>query len=359
MEGVGIRRGQRKMTKMFQPILDVRNLYKYFPVYAKGILRNNVIGYVHAVDDVSFIILSSETIGLVGESGSGKTTAARTIINLTPPNFGEVLLEGLDIYGCYQSKDPKVCLSTRRAIQYVFQDPYASLNPRLTVRDILREPFEIHGHVPKEIWDREVYNLLKLVGLEDYHALRYPHEFSGGQRQRICIARALAINPRIIFADEPVSSLDVSIRAQVLNLLKDLQGKLGLSYLYISHDMASVKYMSNRILVMYLGRIVEAAENREFFSNYLHPYTQALISAIPIPDPERKMSRIILPGEIPSPINPPKGCRFHPRCRYVMDKCKVDDPALYYIGKNHFVACFLYHDKLREPTKFDLQGKAK
>lgn len=320
--------------------LQVENLVKHFPIFSRGILLKKKIGAIHAVDGVSFSIKKGETFGLVGESGCGKTTTARTILNLDSPTSGQVYLEGNDIYKIFNSKDKKEILKLRRKMQYVFQDPYASLDPRMTVADIIVEPFIIHGHIPKEKRHDRLYELLGLVGLENYHAERYPHEFSGGQRQRICIARTLAVEPQLLIADEPVASLDVSIRAQILNLLQELQQKLKMTYLYISHDLSTVRHICHRVAVMYLGKIVEMADADELFNSPIHPYTQALLSSIPVPDPETKISRIILPGEVPSPINPPVGCRFNPRCvNKKKNRCVEIEPELVNIGNDHWVAC--------------------
>jgi oligopeptide/dipeptide ABC transporter ATP-binding protein len=321
-------------------LVEVRKLVKYFPVYSRGILLKKQVGVVHAVDNVNFAIKRKETFALVGESGCGKTTTARLILNLIEPTSGEVLFEGENVYEKFKSASKKEKLALRRKMQLVFQNPYGSLDPRMTVFDIISEPFVIHKHVPKEKWKDRVYELLKLVGLEEYHAERYPHEFSGGQRQRICIARALAVEPEFIIADEPVSSLDVSIRAQILNLLGDLQETIGLSYLYISHDLSSVRQISHRVGVMYLGKIVEMADTDDLFDHPLHPYTHALIEAVPIPDPKTKALKIILRGEVPSPINPPSGCRFHPRCPKAQKICSEKEPALEEVKKGHFVACY-------------------
>lgn len=300
------------------------------------------LGMVHAVDNVTFTINNGETFGLVGESGCGKTTTARLILNLIEPTSGDIYFMKDNVFEMFQSKDKAKRLRLRRKMQLIFQNPYGSLDPRMTVFDIISEPFIIHKHIPKEKWKEKVYELLSLVGLEEYHVERYPHEFSGGQRQRICMARALAVGPEFIIADEPVSSLDVSIRAQILNLLGDLQKEMGLTYLYISHDLSSVRQISNRVAVMYLGEIVELSASDELFDTPLHPYTVALIQAVPIPDPKTKTMRIILPGEVPSPINPPSGCRFHPRCPKVMPICKEKKPELLETSTGHTVACHLY-----------------
>jgi oligopeptide/dipeptide ABC transporter ATP-binding protein len=297
---------------------------------------------VHAVDNITFTIRRGETFGLVGESGCGKTTTARLILNLIEPTSGEVYFLKDNVFETFQSKDKEEQLRLRRKMQLIFQNPYGSLDPRMTVYDIISEPFVIHKHVPKAEWREKVYTLLSLVGLEEYHAERYPHEFSGGQRQRICMARALAVDPEFIIADEPVSSLDVSIRAQILNLLGDLQKEMDLTYLYISHDLSSVRQISNTVAVMYLGEIVELSDTDGLFDKPLHPYTIALIQAVPIPDPNAKTMRILLPGEVPSPINPPSGCRFHPRCTRAMPICKEKKPEMLEISPNHLVACHLY-----------------
>ncbi len=324
-----------------KPFLEVNNLVKHFPISAKGIIFKKQVGIIHAVDGISFSVKKGKTFGLVGESGCGKTSTARSILYLDPPTSGNISLDGEDIIAIFRSKKKSEILRLRRKMQYVFQDPYASLDPRMTVSDIIMEPFSIHNHVPKNEWHNRLFELLKLVGLEDYHAERYPHEFSGGQRQRICIARALAVNPQLLIADEPVASLDVSIRAQILNLLRDLQQKLQITYLYISHDLSTVRHICDRVAVMYLGKFVEIADTDELFDSPLHPYTQALISAIPIPDPKlTKKERVELMGEVPSPINPPKGCRFAPRCRYAKEhKCMEKPQKLIDKGNNHLVAC--------------------
>lgn len=331
------------MINMATPLLEVKELVKYFPVYSRGILMKKVIGQVHAVDHINFTINECETVGLVGESGCGKTTTGKLILYLEPPTSGEVLFKGMDAIKTFSKGSGEEKMKLRRAMQMVFQNPYSSLDPRMTVFDIVSEPFKIHKHLPPNEWKERVYKLLELVGLEPYHAERYPHEFSGGQRQRICIARSLAVDPTFIIADEPVSSLDVSIRAQILNLIMDLQNKLGMSYLYISHDLSSVRQISQRVMVMYLGEIVESAATEKLFDRPVHPYTRALMSAVPIPDPKRKMNIILLPGEVPSPINPPLGCRFHPRCQYATSKCTEEKPVLTQIDVDHYVSCHYYH----------------
>jgi len=321
--------------------LEVENLVKHFPIHDRGVLFKKQVGVIHAVDGISFSIPKGTTFGLVGESGCGKSTTARSILNLDSPTSGRILLDGQDTTKIFNSKDNNEILKLRRKMQYIFQNPYASLDPRMTVSDIILEPFVIHKHIPKSEWHNRLYQLLELVGLEDYHAERYPHEFSGGQRQRICIARALAVQPQLLIADEPVASLDVSVRAQILNLLRDLQHKLKVTYLYISHDLSTVRHICKRVAVMYLGKFVEVADTDELFDSPLHPYTQALMAAIPIPDPEViKKRRSTLPGEVPSPINPPKGCRFEPRCIYNKEHdCVHKAPKLVDVGRGHLVAC--------------------
>ncbi|HJX23265.1 MAG TPA: oligopeptide/dipeptide ABC transporter ATP-binding protein, partial [Candidatus Bathyarchaeia archaeon] len=304
-----------------EPLLEVKDLVKYFPIYSRGIILKKQIGKVHAVDHISFTINHGETVGLVGESGCGKTTTGRLILNLEKSTSGSIRFQGKDVNNVFDKGSKEEKMQLRRSIQMVFQSPYASLDPRMTVYDIISEPFRIHKHVRLRERKKRAYELLKLVGLEPYHSERYPHEFSGGQRQRICIARAIAVNPQFIIADEPVSSLDVSIRAQILNLLMDLREELGVSYLYISHDLSSVRQISQRVIVMYLGEIVETAPTERLFDNPIHSYTKALMSAVPIPDPKRRMNIIMLPGEVPSAINPPSGCRFHPRCQNATAKC--------------------------------------
>ena len=319
------------------PILQVRGLKKHFPI-RKGIFRN-VVGLVKAVDGVDLAIRRGETLGLVGESGCGKSTLGRTLMHLLPPTAGTVLFDGEDV-GETLKKDPS---GIRRRIQIIFQDPYGSLNPRMTVREIVGEAVRYHGIVTeKKELDEYVVKVLVRAGLRPEHRFRYPHEFSGGQRQRIGIARALAMNPEFIVCDEPVSALDVSIQSQVLNELRDLQDELGLTYLFITHSLSVVKFISDRIAIMYLGKIVELAGKDEVFAHPLHPYTQALLSAIPQPDPEDRGLRILLEGDLPSPANPPLGCRFHTRCRHATARCAEQEPPFRDQGGGHWAACFLY-----------------
>ena len=322
-------------------LLEIKNLKKYFDV-SKGFLKKDKT-YVQAVDDVSFKIHKGETLGLVGESGCGKSTTGRTIIRLYEPTDGSIVFKGEDITKLKPSEMKKY----RKAIQMIFQDPYASLNSRMTVGDIIREPLDIHNIGTPESRKKIVEDLLDAVGLNPDHAARYPHEFSGGQRQRIGIARALAVEPEFIICDEPISALDVSIQAQVINMLEDLQRERGLTYLFIAHDLSMVKHISDRIGVMYLGKIVELTDADELYSNPKHPYTQALLSAIPIPDPEvaKKNQRILLEGDVPSPINPPSGCRFRTRCQYAMDICAAEEPVTRELSEGHYCACHLYNDK--------------
>jgi len=323
-----------------KPILEVDLLVKHFDVLERGIIRKKRTGEVHAVDRVSFNIFKGETLGLVGESGCGKTTTGKVILYLEEPSSGSVLFENKNVFEIFENGNQAESKALRRSMQMVFQNPYNSLDPRMTVYDIISEAFTIHKNIPKEQWEDRVYEILRMVNLEEYHAERYPHEFSGGQRQRIAIARALAVDPKFVILDEPVSSLDVSIRAQILNLLVELQHRQHLSYLYISHDLSSVRQISQRVAVMYLGEIVELATAEQLFDKPLHPYTQALISAVPVPDVTHKGTRIILPGEVPSPIDPPQACRFHPRCPYATDVCRQIAPKFEdTLIKNHFVAC--------------------
>ena len=321
-------------------ILSVRNLKMHFPI-TKGVIIQRQVGSIKAVDGLNFDLYRGETLGLVGESGCGKSTTGRAILQLYKPTGGSVVFEGQELT-TINSGDLR---RMRRRMQMIFQDPYASLNPRRTVGSIVGEPLEVHniGDSRKERQER-VQELLKIVGLNPYFINRYPHEFSGGQRQRIGVARALAVNPSFIVCDEPISALDVSIQAQVINLLEDLQQEFGLTYLFIAHDLSVVRHISDRIAVMYLGKIVELADRDELYANPQHPYTQALLSAVPIPDPEieKKRQRIILEGDVPSPANPPKGCNFSTRCPRVMDICRQSDPEFKNDGNGHHVACFLY-----------------
>jgi len=318
-------------------LLEVRDLKMYFPI-TRGVIIQRQVGAVKAVDGISMTIKRGETLGLVGESGCGKSTAGRAILQLYKPTSGEVIFEGRDLTKLSSNEMRR----TRRDVQMIFQDPYASLNPRMTVGDIISEPIRVHRlrRGGKAVRER-VQELLQLVGLNPYFANRYPHEFSGGQRQRIGIARALAVEPDFVVCDEPVSALDVSIQAQVINLLEDLQDQLGLTYLFIAHGLSVVKHISDRVAVMYLGKIVELADSDELYRHPLHPYTQALLSAVPIPDPviEKKRQRIILEGDVPSPINPPPGCRFHTRCPIAIDICRVEEPAFVDYGGGHYAAC--------------------
>lgn len=316
-------------------LVEVKNLVKYFPVRA-GLLQR-VVAHVQAVDDVSFAVRKGETLGLVGESGCGKTTVGRSMLRLVEPTSGTVAFDGQDVLGL-RGKDLK---AIRRDMQIIFQDPYASLDPRVPIGESVMEGLHIHkiGN-PNERFDIMI-ETLKKVGLEDYHARRYPHEFSGGQRQRIGIARALALRPKFIICDEPVSALDVSIQSQVLNILKDLQKEFGLTYLFIAHNLSVVEHISDRVAVMYLGKMVELTGRDELFKNPLHPYTQALMSAIPIPDPHLKRKRIILKGDVPSPLNPPTGCRFHPRCPIAEQVCSQKEPEFREVSPDHWVACWM------------------
>jgi oligopeptide transport system ATP-binding protein len=323
-----------------QTLLDVQGLKMHFPI-TRGIIFQRQVGAIKAVDGIDFTMFRGETLGLVGESGCGKSTTGRAILQLYRPTDGEVFFEGIDLT---KSKGEDL-RKMRRRMQMIFQDPYASLNPRMTVGSIIGEPLEVHniGSSKKERQER-VQELLKTVGLNPYFVNRYPHEFSGGQRQRIGVARALAVNPAFIVCDEPISALDVSIQAQIINLLEDLQDELGLTYLFIAHDLSVVRHISDRIAVMYLGKIVELADRDELYENPMHPYTQALLSAVPIPDPkiETQRKRIILEGDVPSPANPPKGCNFSTRCPRVMDICRTEDPPFKEYKPAHYAACYLY-----------------
>lgn len=323
---------------MTQPILlDVKGLVKHFPI--KGGIFGKTVGAVKAVDGVDFFIREGETLGLVGESGCGKSTTGRVILRLIEATAGQVFFQGVDILQVNKEE----MRSLRRKMQIIFQDPYASLNPRMTIGSIIGEAMEIHGVAKGKEKIEKVAKLLETVGLAPHHLRRYPHEFSGGQRQRIGVARALAVDPKLIICDEPVSALDVSIQAQVINLMQDLQHEFGLTYLFIAHDLSVVKHISDRVAVMYLGKIVELAEKEELYRNPQHPYTQALLSAIPIPNPTLKRERIILEGDVPSPVNPPRGCHFHTRCQYAMERCRIEDPLFQDYGKEHFIACHLLH----------------
>lgn len=331
------------MDKQNEILLEVKNLKKYFPI-TRGVFRR-VVGYVKAVDRVDLFIRQGETLGLVGESGCGKTTLGRSILRLIEPTDGEVWFKTgkgkkLDI----TKLEDREIKSLRREMRMIFQDPYGSLNPRMTVMDIVGEPLIIHKVAQgKEIEDR-VRTLLKIVGLNPRYMRRYPHEFSGGQRQRIGIARALALNPRLVIADEPVSALDVSVQAQVINLLEDLQVQFNLTYLFIAHDLSVVYHISNRIAVMYVGKIMEVGEAEEVYQGPRHPYTEALISAVPVIDPDVKPERILLQGDVPNPANAPSGCTFHPRCRYAKKICSQEEPPLEDIGDEHYVACHFADD---------------
>ena len=321
---------------MSRRLVEVENLKKYYPVTA-GLFSRHVAD-VRAVDGVSFYIMEGETLGLVGESGCGKSSLGRTLLRLEEPTTGRVLYKGSDI----MMWDKRQLKELRKEAQMIFQDPQSSLDPRMTIGDSIGEALLIHGvGTEKERLER-VEELLKRVGLEPEHAMRYPHELSGGQKQRIGIARALAVNPKLVVADEPVSALDVSVQAQILNLIMDLQHELGLAYLFIAHDLAVIGQVSDRIAVMYLGQIIELADRAELLSHPLHPYTEALISAIHVPDPHQKREKILLQGEVPSPVEPPPGCRFHTRCPRVMKICNREPPTLRQLEENHFVACHLY-----------------
>jgi peptide/nickel transport system ATP-binding protein/oligopeptide transport system ATP-binding protein len=315
-------------------LIEVDDLVKYFPV--RGGVFQRVMAWVKAVDGVSFDIREGETLGLVGESGCGKTTIGRTMLRLLEPTSGSVYFEGKDI----AQLSGQELKGMRRNMQIIFQDPFSSLDPRMTIGDTVGEGLRIHGIGTSEERHEAVIEILRKVGLEDYHSKRYPHEFSGGQRQRIGIARALALRPKFVVADEPVSALDVSIQSQVLNILNDLQDEFDLTYLFIAHNMSVIEHISDRVAVMYLGKIVELAPRDELFNNPLHPYTQALMSAIPIPNPKIRRDRIILTGDVPSPLNPPSGCRFHPRCPVVMDHCSTHAPKLIEVTPEHYTACW-------------------
>lgn len=320
-------------------LLEVRHLRKCFPI--KKSITGKTLQELIAVDDISFKLNAGETLGIVGESGCGKTTMGRTILKLHQPSGGQIIFDGKDISN-YTNKEMR---DIRTKMQIIFQDPYSSLPPRSTVGDIISEPVLVHGIVPKDQVKSYVLDLMDKCGLRDYYYERYPHEFSGGQRQRICIARALSVQPRLVVCDEPVSALDVSIQAQIINLLKSLQKSMNLTYLFISHDLSVVKFISDKIGVMYLGSMVEFGNKKDIFDNPLHPYTKALFSAIPEPNPDVKMNRIVLKGDIPSPANPPKGCLFHTRCPYATEKCKHVPPKYKEHEEGHFAACHLLNEE--------------
>lgn len=333
-------------------ILEVKNLKKYFP------LNRNFFGkpqtYLRAVDNVSFGVKKGQTIGVVGESGCGKTTLGRTILKLYDSDGGKIWFDGKDLTEIKRNKMNDL----RVDIQLVFQDPYSSLPPRMTVGSIISEAVKVHNIVPKEEVQSYTLKIMEQCGLQPSYYDRYPHEFSGGQRQRICIARALAVKPKLVICDEPVSALDVSIQAQVINLLKKLQNEMDLTYVFISHDLSVVKYITDQILVMYLGNMMEYGDTDEIFDNPLHPYTKALFSAVPVPNPDAKMERIILSGDIPSPANPPKGCKFHTRCKECMSVCKMLEPKYIEHTKNHFVSCHLYNEEvMNNLAKYDEELK--
>jgi peptide/nickel transport system ATP-binding protein len=341
-------------------ILDVQNLKKYFPIRS-GFFQQ-ITGNVKAVDGISFKLKRGTTMGLVGESGCGKSTAGRTLLRLMEKTDGKVLFNGQDIFALSQHE----LRALRPKMQIIFQDPYSSLSPRLPVGEIIGEAVRVHKIVPPEEYEDYLDETMAACGLQPYYKGRYPHEFSGGQRQRICIARALALDPEFVVCDEPVSALDVSIQAQIINLLRDLSEKYNLTYLFISHDLSVVEHISDTIGVMYLGNIVEYGPKIDLFKEPLHPYTKALFSAIPMPDPEIKMNRIILEGSIPSPANPPKGCKFHTRCRYCMDKCKTTEPPTVHVTDDHYVVCHLYGETASttpapsetvKPPKADVSAK--
>ena len=332
---------EEDLKQPFAPeaLLEVRHLRKCFPV--KKSITGKVLQELIAVDDVSFKLMPGETLGIVGESGCGKTTMGRTILKLYPSNGGQIIFDGQDITDLKSSEMRDI----RKKMQIIFQDPYSSLPPRSTVGGILSEPVQVHKIVPKDEVKDYVLDLMEKCGLRDYYYERYPHEFSGGQRQRICIARALTVNPRLVVCDEPVSALDVSIQAQIINLLKNLQQSMGLTYLFISHDLSVVKFISDKVGVMYLGSMVEFGEKKDIFAHPLHPYTKALFSAIPNPNPDIKMNRIVLKGDIPSPANPPKGCRFHTRCPYAKEICRHVSPTYKEYEKGHFAACHVLEEQ--------------
>ncbi len=327
---------QKGVRMLAKPLLEVKGLKKYFDVTGGFLSRK--VGEVKAVDDVSFTVYEGEILGIVGESGCGKSTTGKSILRLIEPTEGEVKFEGRDVTKLSNEEMRKL----RRDMQIIFQDPYASLNPRHTIERIISEPLLVHGIGTKAERREKVENLLEVVGLSSYHANRYPHQFSGGQRQRIGIARALAVNPKLVICDEPVSALDVSVQSQILNLMEDLKDEFKLTYVFIAHDLSVVKHISDRVGVMYLGRMVELAGKDSLYESPLHPYTKALLSAVPVPDPDMVSERIILEGDVPSPSNPPSGCTFHTRCSECMDICRSERPILQEVGEGHFVACHLY-----------------
>jgi peptide/nickel transport system ATP-binding protein len=330
---------------MTAPILQVENLVTHFPLRSGAFGR--IVGTVRAVDGVSFEVKRGETFGLVGESGCGKSTLGRSILRLIEPTSGSIRFDGQELVGMPQNQLRRL----RRRMQLIFQDPYASLNPRMNVREIVGEGLAIHRLASGAERERRVAALLEKMGLSAESMDRYPHEFSGGQRQRIGIARALAVGPELVIADEPISSLDVSIQAQIVNLMVDLQRELGLTYIFIAHDLKIIEYISTRVAVMYLGKIVETAEASELYRAPKHPYTQALLSAIPVPDPDRRRERIILPGDVPSPAHPPPGCPFHPRCPYAFARCKTEVPPLYQLAGSHQASCFLIEEEARPNSR--------
>jgi peptide/nickel transport system ATP-binding protein len=337
---------------MTEPLLQVREVKTHFPV--RGGVLGRVRGTVKAVDGVSFDVRRGETLGLVGESGCGKSTLGRTLLRLIDPTAGSIRFEGQELTGLSQRE----LRPLRRRMQLIFQDPYASLNPRMTVRDIIGEPFAIHGLARGREREEKVLALLELMGLPREAMERYPHEFSGGQRQRIGIARSIAMRPDLVIADEPISALDVSIQAQIVNLLVDLQRELKLTYVFIAHDLKIVEYISTRVAVMYLGKIVELADAADLYRRPRHPYTQALLSAVPVPDPDHKKTRIILQGDVPSPLAPPPGCAFHPRCPHAFERCRRETPPLYDLGNGHTAACFLAEPDAQSRTQATATGGA-
>lgn len=321
---------------MAKVLLDVQNLKKYFPI--RGGIFGRTLGQVKAVDNVSFSVYEGEVLGLVGESGCGKSTAGRSIVRLIEPTEGQVIFDGESLTELPEKK----LRQKRKDLQIVFQDPYASLNPRHTIEKILSEPLLVHGIGTEKERREKVHQMLEIVGLNSFHAKRYPHQFSGGQRQRIGIARALIVHPKLVIADEPVSALDVSIQSQVLNLMQDLQQEFQLTYIFIAHDLSVVKHISDRVGVMYLGRLIELAEKDDLYENPKHPYTQALLSAVPSIDPDEKRERVVLQGDLPSPANPPEGCAFHTRCPQCMAICQIERPEFKELAQGHYAACHLY-----------------